>query len=178
MKMRSVVVLGLGSNIGTPNETLTQALSFLAPLLDEAVASSRYQSEALLLPNSPSSWNIPFLNMAVKGYTTQSPLDLLANIQNIEQQLGRQDRGRWSPREIDIDILAYGEECFSSDTLQIPHISLLERPFALYPFVEIYPDWRYPVAGKHYGKTAKELLKYLPDDAGSIQKKASLDVVL
>ena len=140
---------------------LKRAVEAVSHLLADIECSSIYESEALLLPGSPPEWNIPYLNMAIKGYSALEPYALLAEVKAIERKLGRQDRGRWSPREIDIDILAYGEEILRSDMLTIPHASLLERSFALQPFAEIHPHWRYPVPGVDYGKTAGELWQSL-----------------
>lgn len=161
MQQRQLIVLGLGTNQGERSLMLKRAVEALALLLADIQRSSVYESEALLLPGSPPEWNMPYLNMAIKGYSILEPHALLAEVKAIEQKLGRQDRGRWSPREIDIDILAYGDQTFSSDSLSIPHISLLERAFALQPFAEIHPHWRYPVPGCHYGKTAGELWRML-----------------
>ncbi len=155
------VILGLGSNMGNRHAFLTKAVALTRLFLKEVECSSRYETAALLLPGSPPEWDIPFLNMAVKGTTLLSPQQLLHAAKAIEQQLGRQERGRWSPREIDVDILAYGEEVVADSHLHIPHKELLNRSFALTPFAEIHPDWCYPVTGEHYGKTARELTKQL-----------------
>lgn len=156
-----LIVLGLGTNQGERSLMLKRAIEALTHILANIQSSSIYESEALLLPGAPPEWNMPFLNMAIKGYSTLEPHALLAEIKAIEQKLGRQDRGRWSPREIDIDILAYGDQTLRSDSLTIPHISLLERAFALQPFAEIHPHWRYPLPGANYGKTAGELWRVL-----------------
>jgi len=153
------VVLGLGSNVGDRESYLDQAKTMLedGKVITNIVLSSCYETEALLLPNAPDEWNMPYLNRALSGATSYNPENLLIAIKHIEETLGRQDRGRWSPREIDIDILAYGNEVVTLRHLRIPHSMLLERAFALVPFAQIWPDWCYPVAGEHYGKTAAQL---------------------
>lgn len=161
-----IVLLGLGANLGDRRCFLKNAIAELTSrnILSGITHSSLYESEAVLLPDSPPEWNLPYLNMAVKGTTVLSPDALLVAIKNIEQALGRQDRGVWSPREIDLDILAYGEEIISLPHLIIPHAYLLERPFALLPFAELSPEWRFPIEGKNYGKSAKELALNLASD--------------
>jgi 7,8-dihydro-6-hydroxymethylpterin-pyrophosphokinase len=71
MTEETLVVLGLGCNVGNRHKTLTAAILLLNGFLTDIVCSSRYESAALLLPGSPPEWNMPFLNMAVKGTTTQ-----------------------------------------------------------------------------------------------------------
>lgn len=161
-----MVVLGLGSNLGDRLSYLRQAIALLSSrhILTTITASPLYESDALLLHDAPPEWNLPYLNMAIKGTTTHSAESLITAVKGIEQEIGRKQRDIWSPREIDIDILAYGESVVTQDDLTIPHIALLERPFALLPFADIHPKWRFPVAGASYGKTATELAKNLGKD--------------
>jgi 2-amino-4-hydroxy-6-hydroxymethyldihydropteridine diphosphokinase len=53
----------------------------------------------------------PYLNAVWQVETALSPWDLLAVCQAIEDELGRprQNRMRWGPRVLDLDLLAYGE---------------------------------------------------------------------
>lgn len=132
--------------MGERDAMLDMALRELSSVMDNITASARYETEALLMPNSPEEWNVPFLNMAASGTTHLGPQELLVALKAIEQKLGRQDRGRWAPREIDLDILAYGDLEIREVNLTVPHPELLNRYFALAPFVEVAPD--YVIAGK------------------------------
>jgi 2-amino-4-hydroxy-6-hydroxymethyldihydropteridine diphosphokinase/dihydropteroate synthase len=138
------VVLGVGSNLGDRAGYLLQALGLLTqgnrPILTAARSSLLFESEALLLPDSPPDWNIAFLNAAIAGATHLSPQELLAEIKAIEGRIGRQNRGRWSPREIDIDILWYNNEEVQTASLSIPHPELTKRPFALWPLIALEPQ--------------------------------------
>lgn len=156
-----MVVIGLGSNVGARGEMLDLAVGKLAGLLAEMRVSQRLESKALLMPDSPPEWDIPFLNMAVAGECSLSPQALLSELKYIEQKMGRMDRGRWAPREIDLDILAYHDVVLSEAQLTIPHPELLSRHFALAPLAEIAPGWQYPLAGPYYAKTARALLAEL-----------------
>lgn len=137
------VVLGIGSNLGDRASYLIQALSLLTqgsrPILTAPRYSLLFESEALLLPGSPPEWNIAFLNAAIAGNTNLSPQDLLSEVKAIEARIGRQKLGRWSPREIDIDILWFNNEEIHSPTLSIPHPELTKRPFALWPLIALEP---------------------------------------
>jgi 2-amino-4-hydroxy-6-hydroxymethyldihydropteridine diphosphokinase/dihydropteroate synthase len=155
------VVLGLGSNLGDRLENLEQAIAMLIKLqiIEQVVRSTIYQSKALLKADSPSEWDLDYLNMAIKGTSKLSPRQLLEAIKKTEKSLGRQDGLHWSPRAIDIDILAYGGEVIIQDDLIIPHLELLNRVWALAPFVEVHPDWQYPVQGPYYQLAIKAIIK-------------------
>jgi 2-amino-4-hydroxy-6-hydroxymethyldihydropteridine diphosphokinase len=88
-----------------------------------------------------------FLNAAAEVETHLSPQDLLATAKRIEEGLGRRLGTRWGPREIDIDILLYGDEVLKEDDLTIPHPYMCERAFVLVPLVEIAPDLVHPETG-------------------------------
>ncbi len=164
------VILGLGSNVGNKREYLRFAVMALAEYIENIRVSSIYESEALLPEGAPLTWNMPFYNMAIAGTTNFSPQELLTAIKQIEQTLGRNKIGHWSPREIDIDILAMGDEVVDTPDLSIPHKELLERNFALVPIEEVAPDWLHPVVKK----TAKELARSISISGLSLIKKPEL----
>ncbi len=154
--MANEVILGLGSNVGDRLSYLLQAITIIKEnnvILDKT--SPIYESEAVLKDDAPEEWNIPYLNMAISAKTKLTPEELLKLIKNIEQGIGRKYRGLWAPREIDIDILAYGDMCINSNSLIIPHQHLCQRPFALLPFADIKPNWRYPGKGLFRYKTIR-----------------------
>jgi 2-amino-4-hydroxy-6-hydroxymethyldihydropteridine diphosphokinase/dihydropteroate synthase len=157
-----VIILGLGSNYGDRLEHLTKAVNRLTKTAITAVETSNiYESVAVLKSGSPDTWNQKFLNMAIRGETHLSPSELLKQIKMIEKELGRQDRGVWAPREIDIDILAYDDLAIDNDELTIPHKHLYTRPFALVPLAELAPNWQCPVEGAFKGKTAYDITDQL-----------------
>ena len=155
-QMSVKVVLGLGSNLGDRNSYLNQAISKLQEqgIIKIVTCSSIIESKADLMDNSPKEWDLDFLNMAVKGYTMLDAKHLLKKIKDIEQSIhNRHTSFLWAPREIDIDILAYGNEFFEEEGLNIPHVRLIERNWAMEPFIELWPDWIHPTIKK----TIKEI---------------------
>lgn len=152
-----ILILGLGSNVGRREEYLRQAIEELRPFLKEMRVSAIHETPAVLAPGAPPEWDVPFLNMAVAGHCSLTPKQVLSRAKAIEKSLGRVDRGFWSPREIDVDILAYGDIVLESEALTIPHHLLLHRAFALRPLAEVAPGWTWPVEGELFGKTASEL---------------------
>jgi 2-amino-4-hydroxy-6-hydroxymethyldihydropteridine diphosphokinase len=145
------IKLALGSNLGDRIKNLQNAIKLLKDrkVVREIIASPIYESPALLLDNSQLDWNIPFLNMVIRGNTALAPIDLLSQIKIIEKELKRDDGPKWSPRIIDIDILTYGDEIINTERLIIPHPELYKRDFVLVPLSDICLKY-------------KELLKTIP----------------
>lgn len=143
-----MVILGLGSNIGDRYTHLRDAISQLKRLksLEIQCISPVYESEALIPPetNAGDAWNVPFLNLAIKAKTNLTPEALLAALKSIEKILQRKETARWYPRNIDIDILAWDDLILSSEHLTIPHANLDQRPFALWPLLDVAPNWVHP----------------------------------
>ena len=152
-----LVHLGLGSNLGDREEYLSMACNQLrSEAVREFRASSIYESEPLLKMPQPK-----FFNMVVCGLTVLSPKDLLKKCQQIEISLGRIRSERWGSREIDIDILSYGNRTINKDNLVIPHPEIENRSFVLMPMLELSPEWLHPKNGITVKKLWENwLLKY------------------
>lgn len=160
-----MIILGLGSNVGDRLANLENAIHNLSEsTINITAISPIYESSAMLKPNAPKGWDVPYLNMAIMGETHLAPQALLTQVKCVEKKMGRQDRGIWAPREIDIDILAYDDLFVNESNLQIPHSSLCKRPFALLPLADISPNWRFPQHGEYAGKTAHEIVSLLPEN--------------
>lgn len=91
-----------------------------------------------------------FLNQVLQAETDIGPQELLDKIQRIEKEMGRTEKNHWGPREIDIDILLYGEEIIDLPHLCIPHRHLADRQFVLAPLLELDPHLKDPVSGRYY----------------------------
>ena len=152
-----LVHLGLGSNLGDRKEFLSMACNYLSSEgITEFRASSIYESEPLLKMKQSK-----YFNMVVCGLTVLSPKDLLNKCQQIEISLGRIRRERWGSREIDIDILSYGNRTINKDNLVIPHPEIENRSFVLMPMLELSPEWLHPKNGITVKKLWENwLLKY------------------
>jgi 2-amino-4-hydroxy-6-hydroxymethyldihydropteridine diphosphokinase len=136
--------LSLGSNLGDREALLNQAIERLQAAGVRTVRRSTiHETEPRDFRDQP--W---FLNIAVEVETDLTPLALLASIQKIEAELGRQRTIPKGPRTIDIDILFYANLIIRTPELEIPHPRLTERRFVLDPLSEIAPDLRHPVTGQ------------------------------
>ena len=144
MSAKAVLVhLGLGSNLGDRKEFLSMACNYLSSeVITGFRASSIYESEPLLKMKQSK-----YFNMVVCGLTVFSPNDLLKKCQQIEISLGRISREHWGSREIDIDILSYGNRTINKDNLVIPHPEIENRSFVLMPMLELSPEWLHPETG-------------------------------
>ena len=137
------IIFGLGSNLGDREFYLDSAVRELenALHLTNSKKSKIFKNPAMLLPNSPKEWDQEFFNIAFSAEIDLekfSPEKILEAAKKIEKKLGREDRERWSPREIDIDILAIDELFLHIDhKLIIPHQGLFEREFFLKTAEEI-----------------------------------------
>ncbi len=158
------VGIALGSNVGDRRQYLTQAIQELQArcALSLLKASPVYESAALLPAEAKEGWDKPYLNQVVIAQTPapMQPLQWLAQVKHIEQLLGRQDRGHWGPREIDIDLLFLDDNCLRTPSLTLPHALMQERAFVMVPLADIAPSWVHPLLGR----TAAEIAATLSQD--------------
>ena len=146
MEKRSVII-GLGTNIGNKLSNLRYAVKLLNNIkyINIVKLSKIYTSPALLKIHSPKSWNKDFFNMAIHIEITKDLHILLKDIQKIEIIMGREcNHLTWSPRIIDLDILASQNTLITTKHLTVPHKELLKRSFALIPLLELTPTWQHP----------------------------------
>ena len=149
--------IGFGSNIGDRLKHLQNAIHALSKTegINLREISSVYKTDPVGYEAQGQ-----FLNGAAAIQTSLSPLSLLHTLKDIEIAIGRQHRIRWGPREIDLDILIYGNLCVQTEKLVIPHPEMHLRDFVLVPLVEIAPDLVHPV----FQESIQTLLERLEDD--------------
>ena len=136
--------LSLGSNLGDREAFLNEALHRLEAAGAHVLRrSSIHETEPQDYRDQP--W---FLNMAVEVETDLTPQELLAAIQKIETEMGRQRIIPKGPRTIDLDILFYENLILKMPELEIPHPRLTQRLFVLDPLSEIAPDFHHPVTNE------------------------------
>ncbi len=163
----AVFYLSLGSNLGSREENLKQALDLISHRLRLGMVSGIYDTKPI--GNNPDQPR--FLNMACEVTTMLPPSALLALLQGFELKLGRLPGKKNAARPIDIDILLCGDLVLDTPVLTIPHPRMAEREFVLVPMSEIAPDAEHPVLHK----TIKELLKAVAGKQDVIKYVAESD---
>ena len=158
------VYIGFGSNIGDRLAHIQNAICTLSKM--ERITLQRISS---IYTTDPVGYEAQaqFLNGVVAIQTSLSPLSLLHTLKDIETAIGRKHRIRWGPREIDLDILIYGDLCVQTEKLVIPHPEMHLRGFVLVPLAEIAPDLVHPV----FQETIQTLLNRLEDDKSVLKKE-------
>ena len=150
--MRTAVALG--SNIGDRFENLRtarKAVLGLANVRPPILSSAVYETE----PVSCEAGAGKFLNAVVEFDYDDDPTDLLEQLIQIEEALGRKrDHQQNVSRTIDIDLLYCGDKQVNNERLRLPHPRLHLREFVLRPLADIRPDLTLP----NQEKSIRELL--------------------
>lgn len=154
------VYLSLGSNLGNRENYLKNALAEISKEAEFEKCSSIWETPAWGYTDEQL-----YLNIACAFKTEMMPLEFFIFLESVERQLGRNKKTiaplKYSAREIDIDILFFGEESYCTPELSIPHPRLHLRNFVLAPLCEIAPDFVHP----EIEETIKTLYDRSPDPA-------------
>ena len=158
----SSVYIGFGSNIGDRLAYIQNAIHTLSETegITLKKVSSVYETDPVGYETQAQ-----FLNGVAAIQTNLPPLSLLHTLKDIEASVGRQHRIRWGPREIDLDILIYGDLCLDTEKLVIPHPEMHLRGFVLAPLAEIAPALVHPVLEE----SIQTLLDRLDNDTSALK---------
>ena len=136
--------IALGSNLGDAAAAFTQALTLIhrLPLTQVRGVSSFYLSAPL---DTDAGREAPapgadYLNAVAEVQTGLSALELLSHLQRLESDAGRERTYRNAPRQLDLDLLLFGDERIECERLTVPHPRMFQRAFVLVPLAEIAPD--------------------------------------
>ncbi|MFV2062011.1 MAG: 2-amino-4-hydroxy-6-hydroxymethyldihydropteridine diphosphokinase [Chloroflexota bacterium] len=146
--------IGLGANVGEPSTALARAIVALAALPGATIGgvSRLYRTR----PVGPVA-QADFLNAVVELQVAAGPdsesgaMALLVGLKRLERVLGRHERQRWGPREIDLDLLLFGRHELhvqrddaarsehpgrrGTQWLDVPHVAAQQRLFVLAPLL-------------------------------------------
>ncbi len=138
--------IGIGSNLDGPLHRVEQAVRQLGKIRRTRLlaSSSLYRSAPLGGTDQPD-----FINAAAALLTRLDAVELLAELQAIETESGRQrDDKRWGPRVLDLDLLVYANRMIDVPGLRVPHPGIAGRNFVLLPLREIAPELAVPGLGR------------------------------
>ncbi|MDR1119118.1 MAG: 2-amino-4-hydroxy-6-hydroxymethyldihydropteridine diphosphokinase, partial [Bifidobacteriaceae bacterium] len=150
-------IVALGANLGEALSTLRSALDDLReePGIEVVAVSPLARTAPVGRPDQPD-----FFNAVTHIRTTLSARALLHTLQGIEEKHGRQRTGRWAPRTLDLDLIAYETLLADEDELTIPHPRAHERAFVLVPWSLMSPKAFLPGLG---GGSVAALAEAAPD---------------
>jgi 2-amino-4-hydroxy-6-hydroxymethyldihydropteridine diphosphokinase len=157
--------IGLGANVGDARRTLAAAVHALGAMsrVEVAGVSRLYVTTPVDVSDQPDFHNaVVALDLpAGPGHrdrvSASGPIALLLALKSIERAFGRQVRYRHGPRELDLDLLLFGEErlrierppgglsidparAAATRFLEIPHPEARQRLFVLAPLADLAPD--------------------------------------
>jgi 2-amino-4-hydroxy-6-hydroxymethyldihydropteridine diphosphokinase len=145
--------------VGDRMNNIKKAINILSKYVEIIKVSNIYETEPWGYTKQDT-----FLNACVLINTELEPYELLKICKNIEKELKRKQRFKWGPREIDLDIIFYGNLVLEKEDLNIPHKYMFERDFVIVPLNDISPDWKHPI----YNKTINE--RYNEIDKSKIKR--------
>lgn len=136
-------VIALGSNLAEPARQVRAALSALEahPQIQIEKTSSLYVTAPVGYDNQPD-----FVNAVCSVRTSLDGVSLLAVLNRIEADFGRERTFRNAPRTLDLDIIDFDGISSNDPHLTLPHPRAHERSFVMKPLAEILPDF---VLGGH-----------------------------
>jgi 2-amino-4-hydroxy-6-hydroxymethyldihydropteridine diphosphokinase len=150
--------VGLGGNLGDTAGTLAAAVHALETLPGASLAgvSRLYATAPVGLVDQPEFRNAVVALDVPAGPDAESGASaLLVALKDIERAFGRQVRERWGPREVDLDVLLFGDAEIEVERppagrsddpaketlpLTVPHAEARNRLFVLAPLADLAPD--------------------------------------
>jgi 2-amino-4-hydroxy-6-hydroxymethyldihydropteridine diphosphokinase len=135
-RLPQTVYLAFGANLGDRTTTIDRAIAMLQEhdAIDVDIVSAYHETD----PVGGPAGQPKYLNAVARISTTLDPFALLAYVQHIESILGRIRSVPNAARTIDIDILFFGDESYSTPELTVPHPRMFERDFVMIPLREVY----------------------------------------
>jgi len=148
--------IALGSNI-EPLRWLQYGVNRLREIGEITAVSSVYETPPFGELDQPN-----FLDVTVALQTTHSPAVVKQILTQIEGESGRiraQQRTKWGPLQLDLDILLWGETAFSfgEKPWRVPNPGIAEYAAVAVPLAEIAPDAIYPLTGERIADIAARL---------------------
>jgi len=143
MPQTHFAVIALGSNLAEPDRQVRAALSTL-----EAHSQIQIEKTSSLYVTAPVGYDEQpdFVNAVCSVRTSLDGVSLLAVLNRIESDFGRERTFRNAPRTLDLDIIDFDGISSNDPHLTLPHPRAHERSFVMKPLAEILPDF---VLGGH-----------------------------
>jgi 2-amino-4-hydroxy-6-hydroxymethyldihydropteridine diphosphokinase len=158
--------VGLGANMGDATATLAAAVRALAALPGVRVrgVSRLYETAPIGVTDQPAFRNaVVALDVPAGRDAANGAVALLVALKKLERAFGRRPRERWGPRELDLDLLAFGRARLALERppdgvsldpghadrlLVVPHPEAGRRLFVLAPWSDVAPGLAPPGWGE------------------------------
>ncbi|HYW77317.1 MAG TPA: 2-amino-4-hydroxy-6-hydroxymethyldihydropteridine diphosphokinase [Gammaproteobacteria bacterium] len=136
--------IGVGSNI-EPELHIANVLAALEHRHGPIRTSPLYRSAPVGFEGPP------FINGVILINSRLGLDALIEDLKGLERQSGRnhQSEGMGS-RELDLDLLLYGESVVHRNDLVLPRPDILKYPFVLRPLAELAPTRLHPETGRSF----------------------------
>lgn len=142
-----MIFIGVGSSIGDAEKIFREAAVFLAGRGVQVMK----KSSTLKNPPLGGVAKNEFANAVwqIEVPEGMEPARLLEILKQAEKNAGRDLAApRWSDRELDLDILLWGEEILDLPGLKIPHPEITKRDFVMKPLSELVDEsFKIPTIG-------------------------------
>ncbi|MDO4569593.1 MAG: 2-amino-4-hydroxy-6-hydroxymethyldihydropteridine diphosphokinase [Planctomycetia bacterium] len=138
-------LIGFGANLGEAQSMFRWATDQLraSPWIERLDASRLHRTKSIGTEPAPDYWNAVFKVRVAESTTPQTLLRFLSECEN---RAGRARTRHWGARNIDLDLLLFGEEiAINPPTCIVPHPMIPWRRFVLEPALEIAPQMRHPL---------------------------------
>jgi 2-amino-4-hydroxy-6-hydroxymethyldihydropteridine diphosphokinase len=172
VRARSIAYIGLGSNLGDRVLALETAFEKIKALPDTRglTLSGLYETSPVELEGGF------FLNAVAAIETGMGPDLLLEFLLGLEAAMGRtRKQGESSSRDIDLDLLLYGDTVTERENVTVPHPRMLSRRFVMEPLAELAPDLKIPPTGITAWEAAAKLAVLHPEQ--EIKRLGTLEEV-
>jgi 2-amino-4-hydroxy-6-hydroxymethyldihydropteridine diphosphokinase len=146
--------IGLGSNLGNRRKYIDTAFKKLSEVnrVELCRMSDFIETAALGDSSQPD-----YLNTVAEINTSLEPDKLHHILIEIENSLGRERKGKWAPRTIDLDLLLFGEQVVNTGILTVPHSQMHLRSFVLKGLCQLNSELIHPVMKASVGELASRL---------------------
>lgn len=140
------VWVAVGSNTGDRERFIRDAVSLLEahPAISGVTASRLFETE----PVGMSDNSGPFLNGVIRLQTTMLPMEFWRLCCDIETSMGRTNKGTYTARPIDLDIIFFGTRKIQTEQLTVPHPAYRQRKFVWEPILDLDPDALDPITAE------------------------------
>ena len=162
MHATGTAFVGLGANLGNPQQAIRSALTALAQLPQTRLI----QHSSLYLTAPMQADGDDYVNAVAELHTQLGAELLLQELQQLEQQFGRLRSYQNAPRTLDCDLLLFDGQVIHTATLQVPHPRMHQRAFVLFPLAQIAPAITIPGHGPIatlLPLVAQQTIQKLPD---------------